>query len=67
MTQQSKVASMCTIANQSLEIPAGMTREFDVTYNMSLATDYSTYNVLVLNNDEYVGIDGVTGLEYYIY
>ncbi len=67
MTQQAKIATMCTIANQSLEIPAGMTREIDVTYNMSTETDYSTYNVLVLNNIQYVGIEGITGLEYYLY
>lgn len=67
MTQQAKIATMCTIANQSLEIPAGMTREIDVTYNMSRETDYSTYNVLVLNNIQYVGIEGITGLEYYLY
>ena len=67
MTEAVKYASMCTIANQSLEIPSGMAREIEVTYNMSKITDYMTYNVLVLNGTTFNGTDGEVGLEYYLY
>lgn len=67
MTEAVKYASMCTIANQSLEIPSGMAREIEATYNMAKITDYMTYNVLVLNGTQFNGIDGEVGLEYYIY
>lgn len=66
MTEKVKYASMCTIANQSLEIPSGMAREIEATYNMSTLTDYMTYNVLVLNGTLFNGIDGEIGLEYYL-
>ncbi len=67
MTEAVKYASMCTIANQSLEIPSGMAREIEATYNMTNLTDYMTYNVFVLNGAVFNGTDGEVALEYYLY
>ncbi len=67
MYETAKNPVMCDIANQSLQIPSGMAREFDVIYNMGSVTDYMYFDVFVLDGVSYTGIEGTSGLEYYIY